>query len=459
MGRHKRLVPKGIGSHDYCYFNITAERKPVAEFITAQLTGEVQLKIKKRRKPTLITFPILVDSDGINVFEANLFTRFLASQGLQPSTLDTHVRALLLFYRWMSAVDRTIYDCSDDQENGVVYLFRDFLIDNLKKDVLDDNGKKVVEGLYQPKTATTYVCTIIRFFEFLHIERIIRFSESFIPFEYRYVMIKEKINEHHILGHIKKHDHKVVVCTTGLTKPFGKVQPVKSHHKLTPMREDEKKLFYSFLSLEDNNFELSSHIKDLMLYIATETGLRVGELVTFPITGVRPPLVDEEFVSVTISKLFNGCETKGNKERTIRIPAKVMDMLEQYKFSKARLDIVNRCTVNHNALFLNPRGGLPFKPNTVETYFQEIRNKIIDTHPQWYFTVHDLRATFATHWLYREHVNRGILFELLLDELAVLMGHEDISTTEKYIKYMNTDLYWEEFSLRKNNGIKKVMMG
>ena len=459
MGRLKRLVPSDIGNGDYCYFYITAERKPIAEFITEQQTGEVQAKIKKREKPTFITFPILVDPVGINVFETNLFTRFLAFQGLKNSALDTHMRALLLFYRWMKGAGKTIYDCSDDQENGVVYLFRDFLLENLKRDVIDKNGKKVVEGFYESSTAKTYVLTIIRFFNFIHVQRIIRFSKNFRPFEYYYETVPgyEKRNEHNMLEHIKEYDKKIVVKTTRLTKPFGRVQSVESHHKLMPMHEDEKQLFYSYLSIEDNNFELSRYVKDLMLYTATETGLRVEELVTFPITEVRAPLFGEEFVNVTISNLRNGCKTKFNKERTISVPAKVMDLLEQYKFSKARADIVNCCSVDHNALFLNPRGGLPFKTNTMQTYFQEIRNKIINTDSQWYFTLHDLRATFATNWLYREHVKRGVLFELLLDELKDLMGHNDTSTTAKYIKYMETDKYWKEFSTRKNNYLTNLL--
>jgi integrase len=459
MSRPKQLVPQDIGNGDYCYFEITTERKPVAEFVTDEQTGEVQPKIKKRNRPTYITFPILVSPDGINVFEANLFTRHLARNNLQSSTLNTHVRALLLFYRWMKSLGKTIYDCFEDQENGVVYLFRDFLLENLKVERVNEYGEKVIEGIYQPSTAKAYTCTIIRFFTFLHVERVIRFSQNFIPFEYYEVSVarKEKKIEQDKLAHIKPGDRRITITTTGLTKPFGLVQSVESHHKLAPMREDEKQLFYSYLSIEDNNFELSRYVKDLMFYTATETGLRAEELTTFPISEVKLPLIGEEFVSVTISKVRNGCETKFDKERTVEVPAIVMNLLVQYKFSKARTDVVNRCSVNHNALFLNPRGGLPFKTNTLETYFQEIREKILMTHPEWYFTIHDLRATFATHWLYREHSKRGILFDLLLDELAELMGHDDPSSTEKYIKYMKTDKYWKEFATRKNNFISNLV--
>ncbi len=55
----------------------------------------------------------------------------------------------------------------------------------------------------------------------------------------------------------------------------------------------------------------------------------------------------------------------------------------------------------------------------------------------WYYRIHDLRSTFATHWLWKESKERGVGYDYLMDELAQLMGHASTSTTEKYIKYMN----------------------
>ncbi|MBJ3885617.1 site-specific integrase, partial [Salmonella enterica subsp. enterica serovar Kentucky] len=67
-----------------------------------------------------------------------------------------------------------------------------------------------------------------------------------------------------------------------------------------------------------------------------------------------------------------------------------------------------------------------------------------------YFAPHDLRATFATDWLYSKHMETGKPFEALLQELADLMGHESTSTTQKYVNYMNDNKTWLEFAQRKN---------
>ncbi len=55
----------------------------------------------------------------------------------------------------------------------------------------------------------------------------------------------------------------------------------------------------------------------------------------------------------------------------------------------------------------------------------------------WYYRIHDLRSTFATHWLWQESQKRSVGYDFLMDELAELMGHASTSTTEKYIKFMN----------------------
>ncbi|PMM65992.1 tyrosine-type recombinase/integrase [Vibrio splendidus] len=460
MGRHKRLAPKDMGNGEYCYVDITVERKPQIEFVVNEQPGAIAPQLKGRRNPTFITFPILIDPNGLNVFEANLFMRSLAQSGLTHHSLDAHIRALLLFYRWMKLEGKTIYGCTDEQELGAVYLFRDFLVENLKRDEIDKNGNSVEKGVYQPSTAASYVRTIIRYYEFLHVERIIRFSKTFVPFEYRLVKVKRKAksNDHNMLGHIKSNESRTIeVETTGLTRPFGRVQIVKSHHRLSPMREDEKQILLSYLSIDDSNFELSHDVKNLMLYTAIETGLRLKELVTFPATEVRELSFHEEVANVTISEVRNGCKTKSSKERTIEVPRHIMEILLQYKHSKARLAAQCRCNIKHNGLFLNPREGLPFAPNTLETYFSDVRNEIIKKHPDWYFTVHDLRATYATHWLYREHSKRNLLFEVLINELADLMGHSSTQMTEKYISYMNTDKYWLEFASRKNSHLAILM--
>ncbi|EEZ40963.1 site-specific integrase [Photobacterium damselae] len=467
MARQRKLVSSEYANGDYTSVTLAVERKPVLEFVHDD-NGELKPSIKERINPTMVTIPLLTDPSGALVFPANLYLHHVAQDSVELSTLNTHSQALLLFYRWLRLAGKTIYDCSSEREEGVVYGFRDFLVDNLKRDVVVD-GEVTTEGIWEASTAATYVGVIIQFYEFMHVERIIRMSENFIPFEYTTKRIRkrngkgrkrgvEKVNQHDILGHTKVGDKDFIsVNTTGLLKPFKGAKPnASTSHKLTPMREDEKRIFYSYLKL-DSNFESASEVKNLMLYLATEVGVRVEELVTFPASEVRYPSPELDTIPVLLSPVKNGCQTKYDKARTIQVPRKVMDALFLYKTSKARVRAESRALVKHNCLFVSHTEGRYYSPNTIEKHFESIRKNIRLTHKDWYFTVHDTRATFATHWLYEQHASRGLIFDMLLTELAELMGHEQTATTQKYIDHMNNDKHWREFAQRKNNYMKALM--
>lgn len=449
MARPIRTIPEGFGDGDYVTINVTVDKYPKIQFEFDEETGELKPSLKPKNNPVLIQLPILIDPNGINVVPVNLFIRSLViTKNLQKKSLDSYVQALLSFYRWLAWEEKTIYDVTDEPENGVVYGYRDFLLENLKREI-DGN----VDGIYTPSTAANYVRAVVKYYEFLRIEQIVKFSKNFNPFTYNYVRVRgsSKKLDHDVLGHIKKGDRHIDVQTTGLTKPFGKVQPVPSHHKLTPMHEDEKRVFYEYLNIEESTDAL-----DLMLYLATEVGLRREELVSFPISEVQKPIGD--VVKVTISEVRNGCLTKYDKERTIEISAEVMERLNQYKLSKARKQCIEKTVIKHNCLFVKS-DGYPYALNTIQTHFSAIRKSIRETHLEWYFTVHDLRATFATHWLHDKQLKTGLLFDVLLDDLANLMGHVSTESTEKYIKYMNNQTTWIEFSGRKNAFVSEVLEG
>lgn len=461
MGRVRKVVTAEFAKDDYSTVMVTVERKPVLEFVIDD-EGELKPTVKERQHRTMLTLLLLADPSGAYVLPANLYLHHVAQRGSELATLKTHAQALLLFYRWLRLEDKTIYDCYHERELGVVYQFRDYLVENLKRDVEVSGDLKEV-GLWEASTASTYTGVVVQFYEFMHVERIIRITENFVPFEYTMKRVKKrrgknKVNQHDLLGHTKIGDSEyVTVSTTGLLKPFKGAKPTSNtSHKLTPMREDEKDIFYKHLDLK-SNFTKASEVKDLMLYLATEVGLRVEELVTFPASEVKYPSTELDTFKVLLSPVKNGCQTKFNKPREIDVPRDVMDKLYRYKTSKARERAESRALVKHNCLFVSHAEGRYYSPNSIEKHFEHIRKAIIATHKEWYFTVHDTRATFATHWLYEQHITRHLIFDVLLGELAELMGHEDTSTTQKYITYMNTDKYWREFAQRKNNYMKTIM--
>ena len=134
-----------------------------------------------------------------------------------------------------------------------------------------------------------------------------------------------------------------------------------------------------------------------------------------------------------------------NMHRTVEIPIELYEELEIYKESSARLTNLNKYneliqsgavldTVEY--LFISNKG-IPYSGNTLETHFSNLRKQIREMDSFWYYRIHDLRSTFATHWLWQASQKRAVGYDFLMDELAELMGHASTSTTEKYIKFMN----------------------
>uniref|UniRef100_UPI00188C7559 tyrosine-type recombinase/integrase n=1 Tax=Vibrio anguillarum TaxID=55601 RepID=UPI00188C7559 len=126
----------------------------------------------------------------------------------------------------------------------------------------------------------------------------------------------------------------------------------------------------------------------------------------------------------------------------VEIPIELYEELEIYKESHARLKNLNkRNELVQSGVILDAidylftsNKGTPYSVNTLETHFSNLRKQIREVDSSWYYRIHDLRSTFATHWLWKESKERGVGYDYLMDELAQLMGHASTSTTEKYIK-------------------------
>lgn len=447
---------------DFCLMRINTDKYPSYLSKTDPSSGEVIHEVKGNSRPFVHKLTILIDSHGINVTPVNLYIQSLLRDPYISSdkTIQSHAVALLSFYRWLNAEipehnhkrtgklveDKhklTIYDCTEKVEESPITRYRDYLLENV---YTEDESGKIGNS---PSTASSYVLKVVSYFIFLHSQRIISISKTFRPFEFKIkaVRISNKGNraQHEMLSHLYRDQSKnITVYTTGLTKPFNNInKPQESViRELRPLREDEKQELYKYLDVES-----SYDTKDLMLYLKTEVGLRLEELITFPASLVEKPKA--KLVKVQIGEDINGCLTKFKKNRTIEIPANVMELLYEYKLSKERKKAIEKGLLRHNHLFVKSNGNI-YAPNTIQKYVETIRNDLVLSGHDIYFSSHDLRATFATDWLYRKYMETGKPFEALMQELADLMGHQSTSTTQKYINYLNDNKAWLDFAQRKN---------
>ncbi len=144
-----------------------------------------------------------------------------------------------------------------------------------------------------------------------------------------------------------------------------------------------------------------------ILELLYASGMRVGELVGLNIEDLSLP---ERLVRV---------RGKGRKERLVPFGVKAHDAIKAYLAARRGLLRRRRTSLDPGALFLNLRGGRISARSVERNLAQYIRESavLLDVHP------HLFRHSFATHLL-----NRGAD----LRSIQELLGHESLSTTQKY---------------------------
>lgn len=453
-------------------------------------TGEVELTPKEstteRKKLSIIVQP-----DGMPLEPHNQYLHSKLKDGAVDTSSDAH--ALMSFQRFLTSIGKNYQSLTDDPREGVVWEYADYLIDNTKV-VCRSSGSilKNPHG-YSSSTTNNYITVVINFYKWLHANGLFFITSEKKPFEFKEITkrMSKGINQHDLLGHINSRNRVLYVQTTDVKKRFPKVQSRQPHQTLKPMTEEHKEIFLDHLKSLPHTY--SNKTLSLMLRLTIETGLRVDEIVSFPALGIHQPTSDVESIPFGIGP-YNGCKTKFKKVRNIKISYGLMLELDEYLHSEDRksmlekrisqlekqhkkeaetqkeMHIINGGTEDTfesmefdeskhqkvQSLFVNTNG-LPFQKNTLQSKLSEIRAAIQEKHPNWYYRAHDLRSTFATHWLKREAARRVTVFDILISELADLMGHNSTHTTQKYINFMNDLAAKMEYARRKNQISREAM--
>lgn len=157
------------------------------------------------------------------------------------------------------------------------------------------------------------------------------------------------------------------------------------------------------LSQPDTRNHLGQRDK-AMLELLYATGLRVSELVGLKISNIH---LEAGYVRIV---------GKGSKERMIPMGGKALEALKDY-LSNGRFILMRN--KSSSSLFLNLRG----KPMTRQGFWKIIKGYGIKAGIKTKITPHKLRHSFASHLLEGGADLRSV---------QVMLGHEDISTTQIY---------------------------
>ncbi|CAK3796661.1 Integrase [Vibrio crassostreae] len=438
----------------------TLSKLKISENINAE-TGEATYSLRlppSNLKSRLKRTNIIIAPDGSVVYPQSLYLVSKLRGEAAVKDTDSIAKGLLAFTRYLDSthyhqIDNDGYEIPPEcltyktltkyEEEGAPWRFAKHLLANCRA-----KAGATGDEAYSLSSARSYMGTVIGFYKWMQKYGYLKNDDEHILTHFDEVESYEGINQHDMLAHTKPGGKRVYEISN-IMKMFPKNDQTPTYQKLKSMSFDHKELF-------SRHIDTLPKAISLMLRLCEESGLRVDEATHFPARNIGDKDCSElEVVPVHIT------HTKGSKPRTIEIPITLYEELEQYKESNQRQkkltqrkELIDskaeRDTTEY--LFVSNKGR-PYTENTLEVHFGVLRKRILAIESSWYYRIHDLRSTYATHWLWNESQKRHVAYDYLMDELAVLMGHASTSTTEKYIKFMNKLDEQLRVAMSKNNKI------
>lgn len=138
-----------------------------------------------------------------------------------------------------------------------------------------------------------------------------------------------------------------------------------------------------------------------------DSGIRQGEVCTLKALDVR----------CDINRMF--VHGKGDKERVVPLGCLSVMLYNKYRFS---------CPYNSPRAFVT-KSGEAIRPNTIKLMVSKLGKKL-----PFEISSHKLRHNFATNYCLDMYYKYG---NIDIYRLMVIMGHEDISTTRRYLHLAN----------------------
>lgn len=179
----------------------------------------------------------------------------------------------------------------------------------------------------------------------------------------------------------------------------------KANKKVVHIYEDEE-IFLIFDSIHAENEWITARNR-AMIALMLDSGLRRGEV------------CDLLTKNIYFQKSFMKVRGKGDKERFVPLGR----LASQYMLEYAKL-----CPFHEKYFFVSRRGE-PVSRNAIKQLMQKLSEKL-----PFEFSAHKLRHNFATNYLLDQYDKDG---KMDIYKLMIILGHEDVKTTNRYLHYAN----------------------
>ncbi len=352
-------------------------------------------------------FPTFYSENNEYILPVNLWLNYLINVR-NAGDVSASVRAIKKYWDFLEASG-----CAWNAFPSVNYLKPTY---RFRNDILLKAAK---EGSMAYSTASLYIQQVIHFYEWAAHERFISFSEENKPFDYQLVNIANT-------GMMNHNNPRFVVRSTDLRirKPARNDQ-----QKLNPLMRQELERYADCLTRYSDEFIIHQLLQ-------LQSGLRVNEACTFPLSAVFKPDPNNTRYEVDIGP-FNGVLTKFSKTRKVEVPYSLMRRMYVYAVSERRFERAKKFKGKESALLLSNRGKA-LCSNNIQQYFRRIKRDIEKKyHTTFLHRTHDLRASYGTYRLdaLLEHIPIGDAMALVMS----WMGHKDDKTTWKYLRYLRKE--------------------
>lgn len=362
--------------------------------------------------------PQIIWQDNTTWSEANLWALEQATSFRSSiKTVRSNMSHLLAYAKWLESESMDWWHFPDRESERCLNRFRGALIQARNS------------GELAPSTTSQRMASVIRFYKWARKTGLI--STEWPMWKDRFVGIK-LTNQFGL-------EHTLKVASTNLAIPNRTVAgPIQLEDGLLPVAV---KAMRDILSFADEN---ASTELALMLRIGFFTGLRIGSITDLKISTLQNAITVPEIGIKTISvgpSALPPVETKFDASGSVPIPNELLEALLDYASSIRRLKRQALSSENDRDLLFLSRFGNNYKADSSSAINVEMSRlrKLglksgITAFKGFYF--HRTRATFAT-----ELMRVALNVMSVSDAVEFVKGaclHKDISTTMKYVKFIET---------------------
>lgn len=343
--------------------------------------------------------PILVDQDMVVVEPVLKFMAYQVAQNgsvCSPKTIRSYSDSLYDYFSFLEANNlkwNQPYRIQKDNEISVVALYRNWSL------------SLAGDAALKRSTINTRLAAIRQFYLYCHNRKLI----DLLPWEH-----KLKLNTHSSEGFMRH------VRAGNSTE--------SSDLTLRVFREPLKLLNINQAKTLLNAIKNETHL--LIVKLALTTGMRREELITFQREFVMRPKRTQlnSRLPITLTPSIGGQSTKGNRSRTIYIPAPLMADIHDYlQWGEGARRHNASNGADKSKVFLTGRGK-QYSETSLNTLLKRLTSS---GHIDFEVTPHMLRHTFATIELYSESRLKDMAQALAW--VRDRLGHSSIKTTMIYI--------------------------